>query len=242
MSLVEQIRAHANLPVRQVVRWFRRNSSPRALIIRTAYRRLDGPLSDWYGFDRGTPIDRLYIEGFLQQHADDIRGHVLEVKSDDYARRFGGSRLQQVTVVDVDAGNQRATLVADLDDRDCLPHSAYDCILLTQTLQFLTASNALPSLYDALKPGGVMLLTTSALTRQETANTDRWRLPPAGLRDLLIRHLPDDADIEVTGRGNAVAATAFLLGLVVEELTDRQLASVDWRFPVVSLARVRRPA
>jgi SAM-dependent methyltransferase len=242
MSIVTRVRARADAPARRAVHWFRRNSSARALVVRTAYRRLDGPLSDWYGFDRGTPLDRSYIEAFLEEHASDVRGHVLEVKDDEYARRLGGPCLQQVTVVDVDASNRRATLVADLNAADSLPRLTYDCILLTQTLMFLTPSVALPSLYDALKPGGVLLLTTSALTRQETPDTDRWRLPPAGLADLLIGHLPKDAEVEVTGRGNAVVASAFLLGLVVEELSARQLAPADWRFPVVSLARVRRPA
>ena len=47
-------------------------------------------LSRDFGFDRGTPIDRYYIESFLSTHASDIRGHVLEVADNTYTRRFGG--------------------------------------------------------------------------------------------------------------------------------------------------------
>src|SRR5690349_22309374 len=36
------------------------------------------PLSQSWGFDRGTPIDRYFIESFLARHADAIRGRVLE--------------------------------------------------------------------------------------------------------------------------------------------------------------------
>jgi hypothetical protein len=239
---VDRARAAIDPRARRAVRLVRRAASLRALRVRRAFRRLDGPLSDWYGFDRGTPIDRPYIEAFLAAHAADVRGRVLEVKSDDYARRFGGARVRAVDVVDVDADNAHATLVADLNVAGALEPSAYDCVLLTQTLQFLTPSIALPQLYAALVPGGVLLVTTSALTRQETPDTDRWRLPPAGLLDLLLTWLPPEAEVQVEGRGNAVAAAASLLGMVVQELSPAQLAPVDWRFPVVSLARVHRPS
>ena len=51
------------------------------------------PVSTDWGFDRGRPVDRYYIERFLQQHAADIRGHVLEIGDDAYTRRFGGGQV-----------------------------------------------------------------------------------------------------------------------------------------------------
>ena len=35
------------------------------------------PLSADFGYSRGTPVHRFYIEGFLEKHSADIRGHVL---------------------------------------------------------------------------------------------------------------------------------------------------------------------
>ena len=37
------------------------------------FRRLK-PISSTWGFDRGTPIDRFYIDRFMQAHAHDVRG------------------------------------------------------------------------------------------------------------------------------------------------------------------------
>jgi len=51
------------------------------------------PFSREFGFDRGTPVDRRYIDGFLARNAADIHGHVLEIKDDPYTRRFGGERV-----------------------------------------------------------------------------------------------------------------------------------------------------
>ncbi|MFJ2032004.1 hypothetical protein [Streptosporangium sp. NPDC087985] len=62
------------------------------------------PVSDFYGYDRGTPIDRHYIEAFLGQHADRIAGHVAEIKDDTYACRFGAGRPHTTTVIDIDPG------------------------------------------------------------------------------------------------------------------------------------------
>jgi hypothetical protein len=69
------------------------------------------PLSREFGFDRGAPVDRRYIEGFLTRHAGDVRGRVLEVKDAAYTRRFGGERVEVSDVLDVDANIRVATLI-----------------------------------------------------------------------------------------------------------------------------------
>jgi hypothetical protein len=38
------------------------------------------PYSHGFGYDRGQPLDRSYIERFLGRHAVDVRGEVMEVK------------------------------------------------------------------------------------------------------------------------------------------------------------------
>lgn len=47
------------------------------------------PFSAKYGFERGMPVDRIYIEDFLARHAADIRGAVLEVKNAECTSRLG---------------------------------------------------------------------------------------------------------------------------------------------------------
>ena len=64
------------------------------------------PLSKW-GFERGTPIDRWYIERFLDNHQECIGGRTLEVLEDLYASRLGAAN---VDVVDIDPSNPAATI------------------------------------------------------------------------------------------------------------------------------------
>lgn len=213
----------------------------RAAVVAAVVRRIEQPISASYGFERGTPVDRPYIEAHLAAHAADVAGRVLEVKDDEYARRYGGTRVTHVDVVDVDAENPRATIVADLDQPGVLAADSYDCIILTQVLEFLRPERALVELYRALAPGGVLLITVPFLGRLETPEGDRWRPSPDGLRAVLAEVLPADAVTVVEGRGNLTGALAVLVGLASEESGQPHARADDWRFPVVSLAHVRKP-
>lgn len=202
-------------------------------------RRLT-PLTDDWGLSRGTPIDRVYIEGFLEEHRDHVVGRVLEVQDAAYTRRFGGDRVTRSDVLDRDPSNPHATVVADLGLPGTLGSAAYDCVILTQTVQLVAdARTALRNAYDALVPGGTLLLTTHGISMAHVEE-DRWRWTPASL-EVDLRALLPGAEIDVAGHGNVLAATAHLWGLAAEDLTPEELAPTDPRFPVVVTACVRRP-
>src|SRR5689334_2088523 len=83
-------------------------------------RRLTPISRDW-GFDRGRPIDRYYIERFLEANANHIQGRVLEIGDNSYTRRFGGERVTISDVLHIEEGNPQATIVADLANAEHLP-------------------------------------------------------------------------------------------------------------------------
>ena len=125
--------------------------------------------------------------------------------------------------------------------RTALPSAAFDCILLTQTLQYLDDLDAaLANLWGALRPGGVLLLTAPSLSRNDPLGHDHWRFTPTGLERLLTTTLPDDAAITVRGYGNAIAGAAVFLGLAVEDLGRAHIEPVDPAYPVIVGARVTR--
>jgi len=191
------------------------------------------PLSDHHGLDRGTPVDRRYIDVFLGGHSLAIRGSVLEVGSDAYTARFGGDRVQQRTVVDIDAANPRATLIADLDQAGSLPLGAFDCIILTQTLHLLRRpGRCIDNCFAALRPAGVLLVTAPSVSRVSPTypDADFWRFTRAGMSELFARCWP--ASFTVEAFGNLRTCLAFLLGEVVEDLADHDLDHHDPRFPL----------
>lgn len=199
------------------------------------------PVSHFYGYDRGTPIDRHYIEQFLAAHAGRVHGDVAEVKDGWYARRFGGDRIRTVTVIDRDEGNDQATLIADLAQPASLPEAAFDCIILTQTVQFFpNPAAALRNCHQALRPGGGLLLTAPTVGRisLSTPEADCWRVTPTGLARLL-----DSAwagPVTVTGYGNLRVCLGMLLGEAAEDLTAAALDHLDPGYPLVACAFAER--
>ncbi len=204
------------------------------------------PLSPLWGQDRGRPLDRYYVEAFLERHAADIRGVVLEIKDGWYTQRFGGDRVDRADVLDVDPGNRLATVTADLTCADGIPAETYDCIVLTQTLNVVyDVREALRHALRVLKPGGVLLCTASALNRisyeDGGLDGDFWRFTEASLRRLLAEQLPPEA-FTVSGYGNVLACTAFLNGLAMHELTAEELDDHDPYFPLVYGVRAVKPS
>ena len=200
-------------------------------------RRLT-PVSSVFGFDRGMPIDRYYIERFLAAHAADIRGCVLEIGDDRYTRQFGGGRVTRSDVLHVVGGNPQATIVADLTRADDVPAESFDCILCTQTLQMIVdVEAALRHLARMLRPGGVLLTTSSGISRicrREGIDAwgEYWRFTTQSARRLFGRAFPP-ANVHAVAYGNVLAAVAFLHGLTAEELMPAELDYEDPDFEVV---------
>jgi SAM-dependent methyltransferase len=190
-------------------------------------------LSEW-GFERGTPIDRWYIERFLDDHRTVVGGRLLEVKEDLYGSRYGAAR---VDTVDIDVDNPRATLHGDLCAPGTLPDNCFDAAIVTQTLQLVAdPAAALRQLRAAVKPHGALLLSVPSISRLAGAG-DRWRWTPVGFRELLAGQ---GLHGEVRGYGNLLTARAFLLGMAAEDLRVRDLCHVDENYPLIVTAAITR--
>ena len=184
------------------------------------------PVSSVLGCDRGTPIDRYYVEAFLDCQADLIQGRVLEVADSSYSRRFGRNRVEKFEVLHVHPGNRHATIVGDLTDPATLPENAMDCFICTQTFNFIfDIQKAVLGAHHILKPGGVLLATVVGISQISRYDMDRWgdywRFTTASVQKLFEPVFSGGVDIE--SFGNVLSATAFLQGIAVEDLPDRSL-------------------
>jgi hypothetical protein len=116
-------------------------------------------------------------------------------------------------------------------------------VILTQVLQFVVdAEIALENAWQSLKADGTLLVTvpTITMTVPDLGPTgDYWRFTSGGLEKLLRRSC-SAGEIVVEGRGNVLAAVAFLMGLPAEELTHAELWDDDATFEIVACGRVRK--
>jgi SAM-dependent methyltransferase len=195
------------------------------------------PISRKFGYDRGGPIDRYYIERFLASHAADIRGRVLEVKDAAYTQRFGGDRVTRSDVLDLNEANTNATLIIDLNDAAALPSDGFDCIILTQTLQYVfDLASVIANLHRCLAPGGVLLLTVPAITRTLTQDmTWYWSFTDLSVAKLLEAQF--SGAVETLSFGNLRSATGFLYGLGMGELSEADLNHADPDYQLIVAAR-----
>ena len=203
------------------------------------------PISRNWGGDRGLPIDRYYIEQFLEQQAFDIKGHVLEVGDNSYTLRFGRDQVTKSEVVHAAAGNEQADYVAEFAEAPQLPSNSFDCIICTQTLHLIADLNAgLATLYRILKPAGVLLVTVPGISKiyQDEIEDwgDYWRFTTHSARWVMEQHFPA-AHVDVFAKGNVLAATAFLQGLATEDLTKQQLDHVDSEYQMSLFMRGQKP-
>ena len=223
-------------------RWLKRRLTPRPGAIDFGDLGGTRPVSADFGWDRGTPVDRVYVERFLAAHAGDVRGRALEIGDAGYCRRFDTGVTRQ-EVLHVDPANRSATIVGDLSQPDVLAADAFDCLLITQTLHLIfDLRQAAAQLHRALAPGGVLLLTVPGITpvdRHEWGATWYWSLTPAAVRALFEPLFGADA-IRIESHGNVYAATCFLQGLAAEEVDRERLYPRDAAFPVIVSLHARK--
>jgi SAM-dependent methyltransferase len=204
------------------------------------------PVSRTFGFERGKPVDRWYIERFLAAHAADVRGRVLEVAESTYTGWYGGGDVRRGDVLHAAPGNPEATIVGDLTTGEGIPAAAFDCFVMTQTLPFVYGvADAVRGAHRLLKPGGVVLATVpgmSQVSREDQRDWgDWWRFTSQGARRLFADVFGEDG-VEVRAHGNVLTACAFLYGLAAEELTEAQLAFDDRDYELLITVRaVRQP-
>lgn len=196
--------------------------------VRFGSLRRVSPISSSFGLDRGHPIDRYYIEAFLESHRYDIRGHVLEAGGlIDYAGQYGDDRVKRKDILYPKEGHPDGTIVGDLATGEGIPSETFDCLILTQVFPFIyDLRGAVANSHRALKEGGVLLATLpgiSQICRYDMEQWgDYWRFTDAAARKL-FGDVFQSVNVTVETYGNVLVASASLYGLASRELKEHEL-------------------
>lgn len=203
------------------------------------------PFCDEFGYSRGGPVDRYYIENFLAKESTHIKGRVLEIGDNEYTLKFGDKAVTQSDILHVNENNPHATFIGDLTDAPHIPDNIFDCIVLTQTLHLIyDYKAALRTCHRILKPGGVLLLTAPGITpidKGEWNETWYWAFTEKALKKLMSEAFAAGA-IEVETYGNVFSATAFLYGMGLPEVSKEKLDYRDPQFQVINTVKAQKAA
>lgn len=192
------------------------------------------PFSRRYGIDRGGAVDRIYIENFLNENKALIKGRVLEVSNNEYTTRYGGSNVIQSDVLHVNDSNLKATIIADLSKPLDIEEELFDCIIFTQTLQFIfDFKKTIENLYRLLKPGGHLLLTVPGITPIGKDPFDWfWSFTTCSMQKIITEQFNAE-NMEIKSYGNVLVATAFLYGMGRNEIKEEDRIVNDPSYQVI---------
>ena len=201
------------------------------------------PISRQFGTERGTPVDRRYIEDFLKVNRNYITGDVLEVEDSFYTNKYG-TNVSSAYVLDVSSDASGITFNANLETGEGIKDSIADCFILTQTLMYIfDLATAVDSIYRLLKSGGTALITCSGISQNSRRCMDDYGCIYNFNADALRRLFGDKERFEILdvgSYGNVKTVTAHIAGLCVEDLDVEDFQYNDKYYPLIAYIVVRR--
>lgn len=204
----------------------------------------NNPISDQFATERGTPIDRYYIDLFLRKNSNYIAGTVLEIEDNLYTRKFGGSNVSRSLIMDVSLQGEKIDFNGNLESGEGIDSELADCFICTQTLMYIyDLKAAAKNILRLLKPGGTALITCSGLSQNSRRCMESygafWGFNEASLRKIFEDE--KNASVVVTGIfGNVKTVTAHLNGLCIEDLEESDFEKVDVCYPLIVYAVVQK--
>lgn len=203
------------------------------------------PLDDAYGMGRGTPVDRYYIEMFLEHHKELIRGKVMEIGNRIYTEKFGGERVTESVILHVEREAPEIDQIkGDLSTGEGLEEESVDCLICTQTLPFIyDVQSAADQIVRILKKGGTALLTAAGISQiiqyERMHYGHFWSFTEQSLGRLFEENA-EVASVDVTAYGNVKTSTAFLYGISYEELSREDLDYHDPNYQLLVAAVIKK--
>jgi hypothetical protein len=112
----------------------------------------------------------------------------------------------------------------------------FDCIICTQTLQFIyDCKAAVATLHSMLKPKGVLLATFPGITKIDFCESNyswNWTFTSVSAKRMFANVFLD-ANVGVRTFGNVLTGISFLHGVATQELSIDELDHEDPEYQVI---------
>lgn len=191
------------------------------------------PISRRFGRELGTPIDRIYIEKFLESNQSYIKGNVIEVGDDYYTRKYGVPNVKS-NIMHI-YGWKGAKKI-NIETGEGIEENSIDCFICTQTLQMIYDIHAcMKNIKKMLKPDGVALITISGISQLAMSDYstwgEYWRVTPLTAKKLATEQFGNE-NVQVYSYGNVKTVAAFICSIPAEVLDPRDFEENDEQFPL----------
>ncbi len=194
-----------------------------------------------FGSNRGNPIDRYYIEDFLERNSEYIHGDVGEMGELTYTEQFG-QEINNKYIFHVSQKGEDIKNI-NLETGEGIENELLDCFICTQTIQFIyDIKSVAKNIYKLLKDDGVALITAAGISKISLGDYNQWGEYWHFTKQSMKRIFQDAgfSEIEVESYGNIKTAMCFLYGMTVEDLSEDDFELNDEQFQVIITALVKK--
>jgi SAM-dependent methyltransferase len=195
------------------------------------------PFSHRFGFDRGAPVDRYYLQQFVAAIGPKVRGRCLEIGGTLVNRGVYKLEVDEFRTLDLPHSGVADDLMGDAADPDVFAADSWDSILAFHVLEHCPDPFAVVhNIHRWLTPGGHAFIVVPCAQRMHNFPGDYWRFMPDGLRVLF----KEFAEAHVSAYGNPLTVVSSFLGLSHTELPPEDMDFVHPDYPVISCVVARK--
>ena len=195
------------------------------------------PFSQRFGFDRGAPVDRYYLQQFVRSIRPVVRGRCLEIGGSRWSNWFYRFDVDEFRSLELEQSRIADDLVGDAADRGVLDPASWDSILAFHVLEHCPNPFAVVSNMRAwLRPNGHACIAVPCAQRVHSYPGDYWRFMPDGLRVLFS----DFSEVNVSTYGNPLTVVSNYMGLSHTELAAEDMNAAHPDYPVLACVVARK--
>ncbi|HAN75554.1 MAG TPA: methyltransferase [Planktothrix sp. UBA8407] len=189
------------------------------------------PICQAFGFLRGQPIDRYYLDKFIEKIRPEIVGNILEIGAIETAKEsYQLTEESSYHVLNMDRWSG-VDIVGDAHDINVIQPESFDTIILFNVLEHCYAPwIVIENIHRWLKPGGKCFASVPSALKIHDAPQDYWRPLP----DAFAWMLRNFSQQKISTYGNLITVVAAYHGIVTEELTTEELDAYHPDYPVIT--------
>jgi SAM-dependent methyltransferase len=187
------------------------------------------PICHKFGFTRGTPVDRYYLNQFVNKIREQVVGSVLEIGGVQLNKEiYQFSYATEYQTLDL-VFTPGVTVVGDVHDSTIIVPESLDTILLFNVLEHChNPWVVVQNIYSWLRVGGKCFCMVPSAQRLHSIPKDYWRPLPDGMKQLFQGFSEYNLHIY----GNPLTVLASFMGVAAEELSPQDLDSFHPDYPV----------
>ena len=195
------------------------------------------PLCNLFGFTRGIPIDRYYLDKFISEIRPQVTGTVLEVGGLLQNRElYQFSQATEYHTLDI-AANPGVTQIGDVHDLAMFKPNSLDAVVIFNVLEHChNPWIVVKNIYIWLKEGGKCFCMVPSAQRLHDFPGDYWRPLPDGMQQLF----QDFRQRKLYVYGNPMTVIASFMGISAQELSHEELNDFHPDYPVTTCMVARK--